>query len=420
MRWVVVETEPKGKVPDDKIRAQAEASGASRYVLHKGQPGEATTLGLYADPMDPSKGGKLYSLSSLFLAGILGEAKVERSLINVVLIMEPPGAPNMRVLVQIEAGQVTRDAVLERSRAIDSLEEHVLQLQNTTVFSQHAELKCRQTSITWNDLAVLVNPNAAPSLLIPIPKSPAILLTVLGLAFALAGWFAYDQLVAQPEKKRRMAAELAKRDQTPAYLEAVGHELKTTGWDRSDLRAFIDSLRGRQALLAGWALDQITCDVQQCTTQWGRRGGLVKDLTAALPQETLVAGDAASGASSLEKAITRAPHEAKMTNLEVVDLPTASVSTTTLLSVAQKLTNAGLPVTLRELTSWDATPLTEVKPQAVLLKGAIEIPVMPHLANDAIGLLPPNILIQSMNLKVADGNMTLTIKGSSYAQQNTP
>ena len=420
LSWVVVKTGANGKPQNDKIRTQAQSSGASRYVLHKGQEGEATTLGLYSDPMTPSKGGKLYSLSSLFLAGILREASVERNLINVALLLEPQGAPSMRTLVFIEAGQVTRDTVLERTRAISSLEEHLAQMPGISVFSEHAEITHPHTPITWADVAELADKRAVDSLLRPVPRSPVLVLSVLAAALAVTSWFAYDQLVRQPEKKRRLAAEQAARDQTPAYLEAVDRELKSTGWNRDDLKAFVTSLRERSAQRAGWALEQITCDPQQCTSQWGRRGGLVTDLAAALPKEVLLPGDAASGPASLEKAFTRANHERKTTSLEKADLPKGQASTTALLAVAQKMTNAGVPMSLRELTPWGAIPLAEVRPTAVLLKGGLEIPVMPHLAIDALNLLPANVLIQSVALRISDGSMNFTFKGNSYAQQNTP
>jgi hypothetical protein len=420
LSWVVVKTGANGSPQKEKIRAQAQASGASRYVLHKGQAGEATTMGLYSDPMTPSRGGKLYSLSSLFLAGILREASVERNLINVALLLEPQGAPNMRVLVYIEAGQVTRDTVLERTRAIASLEEHLAQLPGVSVFSEHAEITPVHTPITWADVAELADKRATASLLRPVPRSPVLLLCALAVALAVASWFSYDLLVRQPEKKRRALAEQAQRDQTPAYLEAVERELKTTGWNRLDLLAFVSSLRGRPAQRAGWAIEQITCDVQQCTTQWGRRGGLVTELAAALPHEILLSGDAANGNASLEKAFTRTNQERKNASLDKSDLPRGQASTTALLAMGQKMANAGVAVSLRELRPWDAIPLAEVQPPAVLLKGELELPVMPHLAIDALGLLPANVLIQSISLRVTDDSMTFTFKGNSYAQQNTP
>jgi len=420
LSWVVVKTGATGSVQKEQIRAQAQASGASRYVLHKGQAGDATTIGLYSDPMTSSKGGKLYSLSSLFLAGILREASVERNLINVALLLEPQDAPAMRVLVYIEAGQVTRDTVLERTRAIASLEEHLAQLPGISVFSEHAEITQGHTPITWTDVAELADKKAAASLLRPVPRSPVLLLCALAVALAVVSWFSYDQLVRQPEKKRRVLAEQARRDQTPAYLEAVNRELKSTGWDRVELLAFVRGLRERPALRAGWALEQITCDVQQCTTQWGRRGGLVTDLVAALPQETLLTGDAANGTASLEKAFTRASQERKTASLNPSDLPRGQASATALLAMAQKMANAGMAVSLRELKPWDAIPLAEVRPAAVLLKSELELHVMPHLAIDALGLLPANVLVQSISLRVTDGSITFTLKGNSYAQQNTP
>lgn len=420
LRWVVVDTGADGKPQNEKIRAQAHASGASRYVLHKGLKGEATTLGLYSEPMTPSKGGKLYSLSSLFLSGILREAAAERSLINVALLMEPQGVPHMRVLVYIEAGQVTRDTVMERARAIASLEDHLEQLPGISVLSEHAEITRTHTPITWADVAELADKKSVDSLLRPVPRSPVFLFCFLAIALCTAGWLSYDQLVRQPERKRRVAAELARRDQTPAYLEAVDRELKSTGWDRADLKAFVVSLRDRPALSTGWALEQITCDVQRCTTQWGRRGGVVTDLAASLSQETLLTGDAASGSASLEKAFTRESHERKAISLEKTDLPKAEASATALIAVAQKMTNAGVEASLRETKSWDAIALAGVQPQTVLLKGEIEIQLMPHLVDEVLELLPPNVLIQTFTLRVADDSMTFTFKGHSYAKQNTP
>jgi len=417
LRWVVLDAgsaSRPGKPRPDKIRAQAKASGASSYVLQQADQ-NTTTIGLYSEPMQPSKGGKIYSLSMLFLRGVQREAAVDRNLINVALMLEPQGAPTMRVLVFIEAGQITRDLVLERSRAIEQLDKHVAVSPGLSVFSQHAEISHAHTPITWSNIDRLVDKSAVEAVLRPVPRSPFVAIALVFAVLLASSWFAYDHYVRQPEKKRRAAAELARRDQTPAYLAAVNQELQTSGFDRADLVALLTGLRGRPALTAAWALEQITCDTRQCTTTWSRRGGLSSDLAAALPNETIVPGDTSAGGSSLEKAYTQVLREAKTSSLDRLALPVAATSAAQLVSVAQKMTNASIPVTLRETRAWDAVPLVNVAPQAVLRKGDLEISVMPHQAADVLALLPPNVLIHSVTFKVAE-SIQVIFKGASYAQ----
>lgn len=418
LRWVVLDAgsaSRPGKPRSDKIRAQAKASGASSYVLQQADQ-STTTIGLYNEPMQPSKGGKIYSLSMLFLRGVQREAAVDRSLINVALMLEPQGAPNMRVLVFIEAGQITRDLVLECSRAIEQLNKHVAVSPGLSVFSQHAEISHAHTPITWSNIDRLVDKSAVEAVLRPVPRSPLAAITLVLAVLLVSTWFVYDYSVRQPEKKRRAAAELARRDQTPAYLAAVNQELQTSGFERADLVAFLNGMRARPALIVGWALEQVSCDTRQCTTTWSRRGGLSSDLAAALPLETMVSGDASGGGSaSLEKAYTQVLREAKTSSLDRLALPVADTSAAQLVSVAQKLANANIPVTLRETRAWDAIALSNVNPQAVLRKGDLEISVMPHQAADVLALLPSNVLLQGVTFKVAE-TIQVIFKGASYAQ----
>ena len=130
----------------------------------------------------------------------------------------------------------------------------------------------------------------------------------------------------------------------------------------------------------------------------------------------MVSGDASGGGSaSLEKAYTQVLREAKTSSLDRLALPVADTSAAQLVSVAQKLANANIPVTLRETRAWDAIALTNVNPQAVLRKGDLEISVMPHQAADVLALLPSNVLLQGVTFKVAE-TIQVIFKGASYAQ----
>ena len=436
LRWVILDTGASSKLSAKKIRLQAQPTGASRYVVNQravtpngvSQTSQEATIGLYNEPMQPSAGGTLYSLSMVVLSGFLRQENLDHNKINVALLMEPQGAPHLRAMVFIQNAQVIMDSVLETTRAIEQLGEHVARSGAMTIFSENPEIALEHTPITWSQIVSLVDRKASDALLRPIPGTPYPFVTFLMLSLAVGGWFAYDHYVREPEKNRRAALALAARDQTPAYREAVQAELHSTGWDRADLLGFLASVRQRAVFESGWVFREMMCDIHQCTTQWERRGGLLTGLASARRDESIVsagATDEANGTPSgtllngppaLEKAITQFKHSRKVAALEVVDLPEASVSVLQLITVAQQLSNAAIGVTLREMHPWEVISTTDVEPRAILRKSELELSLMPHQATETFALLPSNTLIQSVRLKVADVNsFSLELKANSYA-----
>ena len=417
LRWVVLEQGGRAKstkVKPEKIRKQAQASGASRYVIQHQEDQDATTMGLYSEPMEPKKAGPIYSLSMLFLGSIVRQTQIEQSLINIALLMEPQGSPSRRVLVFIEAGQITLDLVLEREHALAQLEKHIAISQGLFIFSQHAEIAHTHKAISWEELDRVVDKHASDSLLRAVPQSPFLLVGAVLAALSIVGYIAYDYYVAAPEKKRRIAMNLAKADQTPAYLAATQVELQSIAWERKDLLAFAKELRERSAFTAGWAIEQISCDMQQCTTQWARRGGLLSGLIAALPKETLIGGD--TGAASLDRAYTQLAQAKASSSFDPAKLPNAAQSNLALVSAAQMLANASVALTLRESRPWDAIALAGVQEQAVLRKAELEINLQPHLLEQTLAALPANVLIHNFVFKVSGEAISIVLKGNSYAK----
>jgi hypothetical protein len=435
LRWVILDMGTGSKPSPKKIRAQAQPTAASRYVVNRRAIGpqgtEQTsleaTIGLYNEPIRSSTDGLLYSLSMVVLGGILRQESLNPQTINVALLMEPQGAPHLRVMVFIQNAQVILDSVLDKTRAIELLKEHVQRSGEITIYCEHPEIPLEHTPITWPQIVSLADKKATAALLRTIPATPYPLLVFLVLSLAVSGWFAYDHYVREPEKKRRIALALAARDQTPVYVAAAQGALRSTGWERADVLQFLASMRERSVLESGWVLKQMFCDIHQCTTQWERRGGLLTGLAAARPAETILSngttditsGSPPGGPPALEKAITQFKHSRKVTALEVADLPYASSSMADLITVAQKFSNAGIGVTIRDMHPWEVIPTTDVEPLAILRISELEMTLMPHQVRETLDSLPKNTLVQSVRLNVADVNsFTLDLRASSYASPN--
>ncbi len=430
LRWVVLEGNDKARPSSKKIREQARGMAASRYVLnHKPnsnsargvQGGENTTIGLYTEPVHPIVKGKLYSLSMLLLVAILRDQQVDLDAVNVALLMEPQGMPHLRVIVFIQSGQVIMDSVVEKERAIKQIEDHVARALPVRVLAQHPEIAGPYTPISWETVVGFVDSKASDALLRSIPRAPHQFVVLAVLGVAASSWVAYDTFVIQPHRKRLAAQALAARDQTPTYLKAALHALQSTGWDRTDLKAFLIAMRERPVIEAGWMLQEMACDVAQCTTKWERRGGLLPGLAAARADETLLSPgtstSAAAGPPALDTASTQIQHPRQLAAVDPSTLPKVSTAVDDLVTLGQKLSNAGIAVNLREMQPWEVIPISDVDPQSILRKSELEISLMPHQASEVLALLPESTLIQTVHLKVADINsVTLVFKGNSYAR----
>jgi hypothetical protein len=355
----------------------------------------------------------------LFLHGL---PKEEGQRVDAVLLMEPQGAPDKRCVVFIQAGQITSDLVMDKSKAIDQVEQHLQYSQNASLYLQHDEIEHDHRTITWEQIESFSEDKDSGSVLQAVPASPYLLPIVLLLVAGGAGYLAYDEMVIQPEKKRQAQIERAKQDRTPAYNAAAEQALRSRGWDRKDLTAFLSEVGKRRMIISGWSLDSMQCDMTSCISQWGRHGGLVSDLEKNLPEEQLLitGKDANAGGdriSTMEKTVTKRDYERKPAELARADLKPVRQSIITLRPVLQKFVNASINVTAKEPTPWTVSDLGGVKPASVLVEQSLEITAPMFRMPEILKMLPENVLITSFQMNVSEFNINVNLKGAAYASQ---
>lgn len=420
LRWVVLDGGlGRGKSQTSQVRIQSASVGSTRYVIQKSDAGD--TVGLYNDPLveDATLKGKIYSLSMLMLAGLLLKDGVEAVGVNAVLMMQPTGLPEKRLLIYIEGGQVTLDTILERDKAIEQAKSHIDMSPDAVLYLEHAEVDRSHERISWQDVVALIDKKVSSAVLKQVPVSPY-LLPVLILAIAsVGGWYTYDQMVRQPEKRRLASIQAAKKDKTPAYIAAAERALRTTGWDRADMNSFVAGLMSHPAYLSGWTLAQVICDQEACTSEWARRGGVVTDLQVALPNEKLVIGSAGSStqSSTLEKSFMRQTYERKNAEIDRSNLATSEQALMEIRPVMQRLLNASALATIGEFKKWEVVSTSGVRVNEIVYQAPFEVSLPLFRLSETLDMLPKNILLQTLSITNGDGSFSFNLKGNAYARQ---
>lgn len=419
LRWVVLDGGlGRGKSQTSQIRIQAASIGSSRYVMQKSDAGD--TVGLYNDPIveDASLKGKIYSLSILMLTGYLQRDGVDPVGINAVLMMQPSGLPEKRLLIYIEGGQVTLDTILDRDKAIEQAKSQIDISPDAVLYLEHAEVDRAHERISWSDVVELIDKKVSVAVLKSVPVSPY-LLPVIVLAIASAGgWYAYDQLVRQPEKRRLASIQAAKKDKTPVYVSASEQALRSTGWDRDDIKNFVFGLMSHPAYVTGWSFAKIACDQSGCISEWSRRGGIVTDLQAALPNEKMIilSQDGGNQSSTIEKTFMRQAYERKNAAIERSQLGTIEQSILEIRPVIQKLQNAGASATMGEFKKWEVASTSGVRVNELIYQTPVEVTMPLFRLSETLNMLPTNILLHSLVISNADGSLSFNLKGVAYAR----
>lgn len=425
LRWVVLDQGTKrrkdGRVPAKIIRAQAQTVAASKFVVLHSEMDRAA--GFYSDPVvgAPPRSEKVYSLSMLFLSAFLRQQA--GAVVNAVLLMQADRAIDKRAVVIILGGQVTLDAMLDTDKALERVQEEIRSVPGISVFCQSPEISATHTIISWEDITALTNKDGSMCRLQPVPASPYLIPSVLLLGVVISGVVSYDQLVRKPEARQRALAEAVKADRTPGYLAAVDLALQSSGWDLDDLQSHLNALRQYPMFTKGWALESLSCDGSNCLSRWARKGGTLETLQAALPSEKLVMPGSeestlTKGAvATLERAFTTHQLSAKHQARGRDKLQTKEKALLALYSPMQKLSTAGLSVSIGEPSKWDGFDVSGVAASEILLQMPISITAPYFRAKEVLSLLPANVAMKSFLLNTADGAMTINFKGLVYARQ---
>jgi len=413
------------KIGKKPIRQSMLRNGATAFVLHR--QSDIARLGMYSPPLATKQAkGKLYSLAAAFLADLLKgvSSDAQASAINAVLLMQPQSGSSgrsndaeKRVLIIVQGGAIFRDLVIDKSKAIDQVREHLATGLSTTLFSEFEGdvFHSKMYAMDWDKICAVVRNNESQARLQsrPLPGwLPAALLASIALTVASTSYY---QLVVVPANKRALAAELARLDTTPAYVLASDQELSKAGWARDNLADFLAELRNQSVFVSGWALEKLECNMADCTYRFARRAGLVNDLEKAMPFAKL---DFA--ASSLESAVmvrTLEASDKRFANWSRNMLQGQTDSLLLVRPVLQKLTNAGVTATVGEPQKWSGVDLKGVLPQSILMLTPVEMSMRLDLAREALATLPPSLLIKSFALTINSDSVKVNFKGSVYAHQ---
>lgn len=412
LRWAVLATSEKALRDKNKIiRTQAGLIGAQSYVTL--QVGTNTYLGQYTQAVTKTKKIRsLHSLGLAFLAALMKSGD-DQVTINAILLVEPDQMPEKRALVIIEGGVIVRDVIEGASEAISNAMKAREALSSHVVYAQHSEIPGAQT-VTWGQLLDGCSKN---SLVISIPKSPALYAGVALVLIGIGAYFAYQKMVVEPEKRRKAQAAAIAADQTPVYLAQLNASLSALGWERKNLNLSLTGLATFPMYHAGWVLEKRECfsTTQTCDTNWTRRGGKLSALQQLLGEASYdVAG------SSMDTAIMRhkLPMVAGQLELEqLIDIETAAKE---LREVLQGFANADISVSTTSSEKWPAMNYTGVRPSVIASRGAIEITVPLPKISDVLAVLPNSVVMDSYTLMVSQSDIgslfKVTLKGYVYAK----
>jgi hypothetical protein len=416
LRWVVLDSSGQsfklskilGGGKASSIRSQGHVIGASRYALN---PIDAGVCGFFNDPSvlrKSEKSASIYSLSALFTKILSSSGMSDGASI---LMMQPSTIPDKRILIIVEEGLISVDALYDRATAVEEVNARLKHYPDTHLFSQLDEFGHPATPITWDDFAESIGGKDRVGLLSPLP-TPAWFPLLLGTGIvAGAGLLGYQKFIVEPDAHRKMMLESQKQDKTPAYVLAVDKELTDAGWDRSDFLSYVETLRAHPVLVKGWKLSQADCDLQQCKFNWDRLGGSVDELASALAEHKVIYRD-----SNLEKTITTRPSKTRSTGWSRSKLLDYQSSLAEIRPSLQRLTNAGVSTSVTEPQKWAGVELTGVSPDAVLAKYSVELGGQLHLINGVVNALPESVLIKSMSLVVGDNDVRFSLKGVVYVK----
>lgn len=425
LRWVVLDQGAKrrkdGRIATHIIRTQARTIAASKFVVL--QSGMDTAAGFYSDPVvaAPPRLEKVYSLSMLFLSAFLRQRS--DTVVNAALLMQTDRNIDKRAVVIILGGQVTLDTLLDTEKALERVNDEIRNVPGISVFCQSPEISATHTIISWEDITALTDKEGSISRLQPVPASAYLIPAVAMVAVVIGGTVSYDQMVRKPEARQRALAQAVKADRTPAYVAAVDLALQRSGWSTGDLKNHVDALRQYPMFTKGWALESLACDGAQCLARWERRGGTLATLQTALPSEKLLMPGSdesplTKGAvATLERAFTTRPLAAQYLASSRDKLQTKNQALLSLYSPMQKLSNAGLSVSIGEPSKWDGFDASGVTASEILLQMPISITAPYFRAHEVLSTLPTNVFLKSFLLNTADGAMTINFKGFVYARQ---
>jgi hypothetical protein len=425
LRWVVLDPGVKrrkdGRIPSSTIRRQASTLSASKFVVLQSPTERAA--GFYNDPVVnvPPQSEKIYSVSMLLLSAFIRQQPGVP--VNAILVMQAERYLDKRVVVIILGGQVVLDALLDTEKALQRVQEAISSAPSATVFSQSAEISTPHTPINWENIAGLADKAGSIARLQPVPRSPFLVPALTAVVAVLAGFFAYDQMVRQPEAKRVAREAQIKADLTPAYVSAVNLMLQSSNWDVQNLQVHMGALRDYPIFTKGWALESLACEGPNCVSRWGRRGGTLADIQSALPAEQLVLPGSESASAekaaltTLDQAFTIRVQQVKLLDRTRDSLPSPLEVRLALYTPFQKLGNSGIVATIGETSNWDGFSTASVNPAVWVTQTPISISAPFFRAQEVLAFLPPVVSVKSYLLTTDDGAMTIAFKGFVYARQ---
>ena len=412
LRWSVLATSSQDlRKKNSIIRNQASLIGAHSYATR--QIGDATYLGLYTQSaIGVKKIKSIHSLGIAFLAALTGP-DVDPVTVNAILLVEPAQMSEKRALVVIEGGEIVRDVIEGASEAIANAMRARESLPSHVVYAQYPEISGAQT-VTWEQL---LDGCSQDSILQPVPKSPLLLVGIAVVLMAVGGYFAYQKMVVEPEKKRKALAAAAAADQTPVYLAQLRASLSALGWDRKELSKRLADLNAFPMYHAGWALEKREClaSAQKCETQWKRTGGQLSALQKLLGEASY---DVA--VSNLDTTTMSHNQPVQAEKLEMEQLPEIGAAAKQLREVLQRLSNAEISVSTANSEKWPAMDFKNVKPAVVASRGSIEITAPLPKVIAVLAELPSTVVMDSYTLVVGSGDVgslfKVTLKGYVYAK----
>lgn len=421
LNWSVLTSEAdSSKQLGARIRKQAHLIGASRHVINT-LP-QARFIGLYNSPVLAT--GKLpkrlYSLAMVFVQAF-NRNGMDRSTINAILLMKPPGDELRRALVVLEGGQVVYDRLEKADAATAKVQEFTRSTSgiNYVVYSDGSdEHEVHATELlTWDQM---LTHGAKQAELLAIPKNTAVILGLAGVV-ALAGAYGiYHYTVIAPAKERaRLIAQQAAQNLTPQYLQKLDAELSHVGWNKADLSATLEKLGTQKSYTKGWVLDQVACDVdtQSCIYKFSRLGGEVSELIGIEKDKQYNVDASTKDTAVFSKAI-----KAVAKSLTRDGLPAFEPASVELRTRAQRLVNAGAMVNTMPSAAWPTgIDMSKVDAKVVVKQSGFEVKTPYVLANTVLSELPDALALRQFVLTLSIGGdkadlLSLTLKGHSYAK----
>lgn len=412
MGWAVISGTGRAQIRERANRG----IGAQRYVFYKpdGLNIGLETADVISLPDKKSKASTRHAFALLCRKHLLASEGDQLTGSNGIFVMSIGGEEDKRAICVFRDGSIIQDGVESAERAISIADENYREFGGyCTVFADVDDLPIKQVEdVQWEDLAQQIGKD---TLLLKVPVSPMLPVSILGALLVAGCGFAYYQMIHLPRVQAERAKKLAEADKTPQYLKALREAAEGVGWERNALIAFIDSAKDRTYFSEGWVLSEMVCSAGKCIEKWSREGGMLSDLVKANPGWTLVADPKMNADTAyLEKAI-----EARTARLDLDNLPRGDLEKQlNYKPVIQSLDNAGVSMSVGAGRPWPNFDVRNVKKKEEIVRAEkVEVKTIYPFGTESIKELPANVIFNGFTLKAVNPkSFSLVVEGAGYVR----